>query len=197
MHKVLNRNLYLVKEHVGLFKAANNFDIYDPQTKEQILHCREDRLGVFTKLLRFTDYKRHTPFDIEVRTPGGQPILHVRRGISILLSKVVVHDGDANGTVIGSFKQKFFAIGGGFTVLNAQDEPICHLKGKWTGWDFRFMSGEKELAHVTKKWAGLGKELFTTADTYMLEISEFVPPDSSIRQLILAAVLCIDMVLKE
>ena len=59
------------------------------------------------------------------------------------------------------------------------------------------MSGDKELAHVSKKWAGFGKELFTTADTYMLEISQFVPPDSSIRQLILGAVLCIDMVLKE
>jgi uncharacterized protein YxjI len=197
MHKVLNRNLFLVKEHAGLFKSANNFDIYDPQTKEQIMQCREDRLGFFTKLLRFTDYKRYTPFDIEVRTPAGEPILHVRRGISIFLSKVVIHDGDVNGTVIGSFKQKLFSIGGAFTVLDSHEKPICHLKGKWTGWDFRFMSGDKELAHVSKKWAGLGKEMFTTADTYMLEISEFVPPDSSIRQLILAAVLCIDMVLKE
>ena len=29
MHSALNNNLFLVKEHVGLFKAANNFDIYD------------------------------------------------------------------------------------------------------------------------------------------------------------------------
>ena len=197
MHPALNRNLFVVKEHVGMFKSANNFDIYDPNTKEQILHCREDRLGFFTKLLRFTDYKRYTPFDIEVRTPSGAPVFHVRRGISIFLSKVVIHDGDEHGTVIGSFKQKLFSIGGAFTVLDSHDKPICHLKGKWTGWDFRFMSGDKELAHVTKKWAGLGKEMFTTADTYILEISEFVPPDSSIRQLIMAAVLCIDMVLKE
>ena len=48
MHPVLNRNLFLVKEHVGFLKAANNFDIYDPQTNQQILHCREPRLGFFT-----------------------------------------------------------------------------------------------------------------------------------------------------
>jgi uncharacterized protein YxjI len=197
MHKVLNRNLYLVKEHAGLFKSANNFDIYDPSTNEQILQCREDRLGFFTKMLRFTDYKRYTPFDIEVRLPSGQPILHVRRGITIFLSKVVVHDGDENGTVIGGFKQKLFSIGGAFQVLDAHDKPICHLKGKWTGWDFRFLAGDKELAHVAKKWSGLGKELFTSADNYVLEINPNVPPDSSVRQLILAAVLCIDMVLKE
>ena len=41
MHSVLNNNLFLVKEHVGLFKAANNFDIYDPESGYVILHCRE------------------------------------------------------------------------------------------------------------------------------------------------------------
>ena len=36
MHDVLNRNLFLVKEHVGMFKAANNFDVYDPDTGEVV-----------------------------------------------------------------------------------------------------------------------------------------------------------------
>jgi uncharacterized protein YxjI len=82
--------------------------------------------------------------------------------------------------------------------MDAQDNPVCTLKGKWTGWDFRFITDDGiEFAHVSKKWAGLGKELFTSADNYMLEISEQVPHDSEIRQLILAAVMCIDMVLKE
>jgi uncharacterized protein YxjI len=59
------------------------------------------------------------------------------------------------------------------------------------------MAGQTELAHVTKKWAGLGKEMFTSADNYVLDISKDLPPDSAARMLILAAVMCIDMVLKE
>ncbi len=195
MHEELNRNLFLVKEHVGMFKAANNYDIHDPETGEIILECREDRLGLFTKMLRFTKYKRMTPFDIEIRTPDGTPVVRVKRGISIFLSKVIVMDEAMQ--VIGGFKQKFFSIGGKFDVLDANDQPLCSLKGSWSGWDFRFISGEAELAHVTKKWAGLGKEMFTSADNYVLSISEDVPPDHSVRQLILAAVMCIDMVLKE
>ena len=39
--------------------------------------------------------------------------------------------------------------------------------------------------------------MFTSADNYILQISGAVPPDSYIRQLILAAVLCINLVLKE
>ena len=197
MHEALSRNVFLVKEHVGLFKAANNYDIYDPQTGEIIMECREERLGFITKILRFTDYKRMTPFDIQVKTPDGKQVVRVTRGVSLFLSKVKVFD--ENDQVIGGFKQKFFSIGGAFNVLDDRDVPICQLKGKWTGWDFRFISGQgqDELAHVSKKWTGIGKELLTSADNYVLDISASVPPEDATRQLILAAVMCIDMVLKE
>jgi uncharacterized protein YxjI len=195
MLDVLSQNLYLVKEHVGMFKAANNYDVYDPQNGQIIMHCREEKLGIFTKILRFTDYKRMTPFNVTIRTPDGRQIVRVRRGVSLFLSKVQVYDEDDQ--LIGMFKQKFFSIGGSFRVLDDQEQEVCFLKGKWTGWDFRFLAGENELAHVSKKWAGIGKELFTSADNYVLEIAESVPTDSVARQLILAAVMCIDMVLKE
>jgi len=195
MHPTLNRNLYLVKEHLGIFKAANNYDIYDPETQQVVLHCREEKLGFFTKIFRFTDYKRMTPFDIQIRTPGGEPVVRVSRGVTVFRSNVKVFD--ENDQHIGGFKQKLFSIGGAFTVLDANDRPLCMLRGKWTGWNFRFESAGREFAHVTKKWAGIGKELFTSADTYMLSIADDVPADNPVRQLILAAVMCIDMVLKE
>ena len=79
MHSSLNRNLFLIKEHARMFKAANNYDIYDPATGEIILICREERISWITKLLRFSDYKRYTPFHIDIRTPSGDPVVEVRR----------------------------------------------------------------------------------------------------------------------
>jgi uncharacterized protein YxjI len=195
MHPALSRNLYLVKEHVGFFKAANNYDIIDPETNQVILLCREERLGLLTKIFRFTDYKRLTPFEVIIRTPDGQPVLCVKRGLTLFVSKVDVLD--EQGQRIGGYAQKFFALFDKFSVVGSNDQPLCTLKGNWTSWDFRFMAGEQELARVSKKWAGLGKELFTSADTYVLSISEMVPADNPIRGLILAAVMCIDLVLKE
>ena len=195
MSDILNKNLFLVKEHVGLFKAANNYDIFDPENDQMIMKCREEKLGPIAKIFRFTKYKKMTPFDIEIKTADDKPVVRVKRGVSLFLSKVSVLD--ENDVVIGGFKQKLFSIGGAFNVLNANDEPICELKGKWTGWDFKFLFEDRELAHVTKKWAGLGKELFTSADNYVLKISESVPADNPSRKLILAAVMCIDLVLKE
>ena len=196
MHEVLNRNLFLVKEHVGFFKAANNYDIFDPETGQMILQCREEALGPLTKMLRFTDYKRVTPFDIQIRTPDGGPVVRVKRGVSVFISNVSVLD--ESDQFIGGFKQKLFSLGGSFSVQDDHGRALCTLKGKWTGREFRFLSLDgEEYACVTKKWAGIGKEMFTSADNYMLEIRQGVPADSSLRQLILAAVMCIDMVLKE
>src|SRR4029079_16426912 len=149
----------------GVFKAANNYDVLDPQTGHIVLLCREDDLGFFTRLLRFTDYKRMTPFDVRIKTPEGTTLVRVTRGVSLFLSHVKVmdeHDG-----VVGGFKQKFFSLGGRFTVLDAQDQPVCTLQGNWTGWEFQVVRAAAAVTQVSKKWAGLGKELFTSADNYM------------------------------
>ena len=196
MNSILDKNLFFVKEHVKIFKAANSFDILDPDTKQIVLECREENLGFFTKMFRFTDYKRMTPFNMVIKTMSGQKIVTVRRGVSFFRSTVeVLNEQD---TLIGKFKQHFFSIGGKFEVLDHNERPLCMLKGTWTSWDFKFISNDgKEFATVTKKWSGLGKELFTSADNYILQINSEVPAGHPLRELILAAVMCIDLVLKE
>lgn len=195
MHAILRQNLFFIKEHVGVFKAANNFDVYNPDTKELLMTCREEQLGFLTRMFRFTDYKRLTPFHVEIKTAKGEPVLEVKRGVSLFLSTVEVFD--EKGLLAGRFKQKFFSVGGKFDVLDPQNNVLCTLKGKWTSWDFKFMQGNSELAQVNKKWAGIGRELFTSADNYMLSVNDSVRKEDNVRILILAAVMCIDMVLKE
>jgi uncharacterized protein YxjI len=136
-----------------------------------------------------------TPFDIEITTPTGESILRVKRGVSFFVSTVEVFNEKEQ--LIGKFKQQFFSLGGKFNVLDVDDRVVCTLKGKWTSWDFKFMQDNQELAHVSKKWAGIGRELFTSADNYMLKINDVVKENDPNRILILAAVMCIDMVLKE
>ncbi len=58
MNPILNKNIFLIKEQIGIFKASNNYDVYDPQNNQIILNCREINLGFFAKIFRFTDYKR-------------------------------------------------------------------------------------------------------------------------------------------
>ncbi|NJM80933.1 MAG: RNAase [Flavobacterium sp.] len=195
MNPILTKNVFLVKEHVGMFKAANNFDIFNPESGSLMMTCREPNLGFFTKMLRFTDYKRITPFNIVISDTQNKKIISIKRGTTFFRSDVEIFDeGDR---LIGVLKQKFFSFGGKFEIHDANDRHLCTLQGKWTGWDFKFIQQDKEIANVSKKWAGIGKEFFTSADNYVLNINENVPSDDKLRPLILAAVMCIDMVFKE
>jgi len=195
MNSTLSKNVFLIKEHVGMFKASNNFDIFNPENGSQMMVCREPNLGVFTKIFRFTSYKKMTPFNIVISDNQDKKILSVKRGFTVFRSDIEVLD--ENDRLIGLFKQKFFSFGGKFEIHDNNDKHLCTLQGKWTGWDFKFLKDTKELATVSKKWAGIGKEFFTSADNYVLNINKNVTEDDKIRPLVLAAVMCIDMVFKE
>ena len=195
MNSILSRNVFLVKEKVGMFKAANSYDIFNPENGSLMMSCTEPNLGFFTKLFRFTDYKRMTPFHVVVSDTQGKLIVSVKRGVALFKSDVEVFD--KNERLIGVFKQKVFSFGGKFEIHDANDRHLCTLQGKWTGWDFKFIQHSKEIANVSKKWAGMGKEFFTSADNYVLNIDNSVGAEDPIRQLILAAIMCIDMVFKE
>ena len=195
MDSILEKNLYLFKEHVGFLKAHNNYDIYDPESKEMILHCREKNLNTFYKIVRlFRNYKRMTPFEIEIKGLDGKKILKVKKGFSFFLSKIQVFD--ENDNLVGIFKQRL-SFNTNFDMLDKREKLVCNLKGNFIGWNFKFLRGDTEVGLVTKKWAGIGKEMFTSADNYILEIKNKVEKDSPLRLLILAAVICIDMVIKE
>jgi uncharacterized protein YxjI len=196
MNQLLHQNLYLIKEHIGMFKAANNFDIYNPETGEQMMTCREEKLGFFTKMFRFTSYKMMTPFHVEIKDLNDSPIISITRKSSFF-GFALVNVLDENGTVIGSMKRKFRIGGAKLEMNDAGGELLCTLKGNFIGWDFKITKEDQELASISKKWAGIGKELFTSADNYILAIDNQVAENDNARMLMLAAVLCIDFLLKE
>lgn len=195
MNPILTRNQFFVKEHVGMFKAANSYDILDLESQQTLLECREPNLGFITKIFRFTEYKTRTPFDIEVKDGLGQAVLRLARGVSLLRSTVQVFD--ANEQPLGKFRQKLLSWGGRLDVLDINDQVVCTVKGELASFDYKFLRDGEQIAVVTKKWMGLGKELFTSADNYVVSIDDKVPATDSVRALIVAAALCIDMVFAE
>lgn len=195
MNSLLNNNLFLIKEHAGMFKASNNFDIFDPNSQTIIMECRENDLSNLTKIFRFTRFKTVTPFNIKINSKSGTQIIRIERGVALFRSKINIYD--ENNNLIGHFQQKYFSLGGKFEIFDEHNNFVATLKGKITGWNFRIFNQENEFAQISKKWAGIGKEFFTSADNYMLSINEIVPANAKIRALILAATMCIDMVFKE
>jgi uncharacterized protein YxjI len=193
---MFDRKTWLVKERVGFLKLADTFDIYDPATGTQIGIAKE-KVSILVHILRFLINKRLLPTYVEVRErEDGRVILGMRRGVGLLRAHVTVTND--TGRPIGRLKSKLFSIGGGFHVVDGSERPVAEIKGDWKGWNFRFLTPEgTEIGKVTKKWAGIGKELFTSADNYMISLNEgrAFRPESA--PLLLAAGLAIDTVYKE
>ena len=88
------------------------------------------------------------------------------------------------------------ALCGAFRVFDSSGNQVALVKGDWKGWNFRFLDeNNNELGKITKKWAGIGKELFTSADNYIISMNE--TPSAGKAILLLAAGLAVDTVYKE
>lgn len=186
---------YLIREHVGVFKLTGTYDIFDATSGQQVAVAKE-RKGLLNALAGMLMNKRNLPTRVDVHegTDENGPIaFSITRGFSFLRPTVNVLAGD--GSLIGTFKSRLLTLGGKFGVYDAGGNEVAMVKGNWIGWDFRFIaSNGTELGVVSRTWSGVAKELFTSADNYVVAVHQ---PDPAAATLLLAAGLAIDTVYKE
>ena len=96
------------------------------------------------------------------------------------------------------FKSRIFTIGGRFDVFHTDGKKFAEVKGNWKGWTFQFLDLQgNELGLITKKWAGIGKEFFSSADNYVISLNQQIQRDEDLMALLIMAGLSVDIVLKE
>ena len=82
-------------------------------------------------------------------------------------------------------------------LLTDNDHLIATITGDWKAWNFVIKDAQdKEIGKVSKKWAGLAQEIFTTADKYNVNLIEDIT-NKEHKMAIMASAITIDMVLKE
>lgn len=192
MKHLLDYRRVFVRERVAVIKLTDTYDLVDPESKAVIGIAWENVSG-WIKFFRLLLNKSLLPTRVEICPGEGQPpVLILKRNVGFLRKKVIVLDG--SGAPLGYFKSKIFSLGGGFIVFSPDGRQFADVKGDWKGWNFKFLDNAgQEMGLVTKKWAGFGKELFTSADNYIVEIKE----GTANNGLLLAAAIAIDTVLKE
>ena len=194
---MLEHNKYIIKEKIKILSAVQSYDIFDESGA--LLGTGQETIGILTQLCRWFMSKQFLPTRLEVREkPDDSLVFSIRRGWYIFRSRVEVHD--SQGELIGYFKSKFFTIAGGFHVYDKDDKHFAEVKGKLLGWNYRFLSpdGKVQMGQVSKKLGAMGvlKELFTSADTFGVEVSEDLADEPMAKMLILAATLAIDLIYK-
>jgi hypothetical protein len=122
-------------------------------------------------------------------------VLELVRPAKFFKSTVQVMNGDGAG--LGKIVQENIVGKKRFRLAGPADETLGSIDAEnWRSWDFaiRDASGS-EVGRITKKWAGILREGFTTADRYLLNISSEV--SAGLRGLMVASAAGIDTALKQ
>lgn len=191
----LESDIFLIKEHGGILKISSHYDILDAKTGNIIIECKESQSSVFTKFLKLGRHKKNAPFKIGFFNAKGQKLMSIKKGFSIIRSKIEIRDSDEK--VIGYVRQRLLRIGGKLDVLDHYHELILSIEGNWIGWEFDYIRKGNTIARITKKWTGIGREFLTTSDNYIIELQPLETKEAELRKLILASAICVDLVLKE
>ncbi|MFO0849063.1 MAG: phospholipid scramblase-related protein [Gemmataceae bacterium] len=195
---MLEPQRFLVKERVRFLAAGQTFDLYDADAdRREPIGVASEVLGPLARLSRWFVSKQLTGTTVEVREkPDDSLVFTVRRGAYLFRSRVEVHD--AQGESVGWFKSKQLTWSGGFHVYDRTGRHFAEVRGNFVGFDYRVLTpdGAVELGRVTKKWTSAVKELFTSADTYLVELNDDLAEQPLAKMLVLAAALATDMIFK-
>ena len=192
---LLERDLVVVHQKAKLVELTNQYELQDADGNgigfvEEVGQSKGRK--VLRALTKFDQYLTHR---LEIRDGDGSVALSLVRPAKFMKSRVDVTD--AAGTAIGSIVQQNVMGKKRFTFEAPDGSVVGELLGEnWRSWDFQIVDPNGvEVARVTKKWSGLLREGFTTADRYVFEAKPGLT--GTLRPLAFAAALAIDTALKQ
>jgi uncharacterized protein YxjI len=183
----------LVSQKTKLIELTNEYAVLDGQG-QQIGAVVQVGQSTLRKAVRFvSNLDQFLTHRLEVRDARG-PVLVLTRPAKFVKSRVVVERPD--GSPIGEIVQantfgriRFDLVANGRLVGAIQAE-------NWRAWDFAITDAAgTEVARITKKWEGLARTLFTTADRYVVLVHYRLP--EPLASMVIASALTVDTALKQ
>jgi len=175
-------------------KLTDAYDVLDPVTGAELGLVKEEPKAAWLRLLI---NKKLLPTKVMVYEADGQTVaLRIEKPFTFWRTRLSVYDGQ--GRFVGLLRTKFISFKRELLVEDANERPVGSFSGKWLSWTRELVDGSGQvIGTMDKKWAGLGKELFTSADNYHLEVApEFAGQPAKVAWL-LAACLAYDVVFAE
>ena len=188
-----NGHDYFIDQKVNFFKFANTYKVFNEQGEQ--IGAVQQRLTTGQKILRLFVGKPMLPFKLEIVDQNELIQATISRGWTFFMSKILVQD--ANGADVAIIKQKFKFFKPTFKIEDTAGSLIAEINGDWKAWSFSIKDDKGlEIGSISKKWGGVMKEIFTTADKYNVHI-DLTYNQTKHRIAIISAAITIDMVLKE
>jgi len=195
MTTLLDRNVLVVRQRAKLIEMNNEYAILDEQGA-QIGKVRQEGQSKLKKVVRLVaDVDQFLTHRLALYDADGSKVLELVRPAKIFKSTLQVNDG--TGAPRGRIVQQNIVGKKRFALEDQSGRTIGSIDAEnWRSWDFAVHDEQGlEVARISKKWSGALREIFTTADHYMVQVTG--APSKELRLLLVGAAAAIDTALKQ
>jgi uncharacterized protein YxjI len=181
-NKLIVKQIVEAVEIFSGFETKNRFSIND-ETGRQLYYAFEESNWFIRQ------FGACRPMKITVIDNNKHPVLSIEKKWHIFLSNFNIMD--ETGRIIAKLKQTKFFMTAWFDIIidgvkaYSMGNQIIHP------WTFKIMQDDAEMGQILKKWSGMGKEMFTDADNFLVDFGS-IPRDK--RAIILACAFAIDII---
>lgn len=171
------------------FETRNRFDVADENGKV-FLHAAEEGGGIGAFFLRsFLGPMRAAKVHLVLSEVASKTVARGEKPFRFYFHRMEAYDGARN---VGAIQRRFSILHRIFTVFDAEGRERFTIRSPlFRIWTFKVLNGEREVAMISKRWAGLLKEAFTDADVFGVEYEDAALTEDD-RFLLLIATFLID-----
>jgi uncharacterized protein YxjI len=195
MSNLLQLDRLVVSQKAKLIELTNQFKIQDEEGND-VGFIQQEGQSKLRKALRFvTNVDQFLTHRLAVYDSSGAKLIEMVRPAKVFKSRLEVSDG--SGRNVGQIVQQNVFGKIRFDLIGTAGEKVGQIRAEnWRAWNFAIVDAtEREVARITKKWKGLVRAAFTTADHYIVEIDPALEGD--LRLLVVGAAAAVDTALKQ
>lgn len=192
---LLSRNVFVIEQKPKFVELTNEYRVLD-EAGNEIGVIRQEGQSTARKLLRLvSSIDQFLTHRLSMYDAAGAKVLDIVRPAKVLKSRLQVLDGAAHER--GWIVQENVMGKKRFGLHGSEGENLGSINAEnWRSWDFAIHDVHgTEVGRITKRWAGILREGFTTADRYLLHVAADVSAD--LRFLMVASAVGIDTALKQ
>ena len=176
-------------EHLEAFTGLETQNRYSVSTPDgdPLLYAYEES-GFFSRIF----LKKNRPLSIHVLDNNKERVLTASRSFFWFLSHLHIRDG--SGHEIGALRRRFSILNRRFEFEDSTGKLIAEMRGPRLRPNTFMIYNKRgeEIGRVTKQWSGIGREVFSDADTFSVQI-DTNKVDRDFAMLILVSALAIDL----
>lgn len=191
---LFQQRILVVSQKAKLIEITNQYSVLDTDGNV-VAYVNQVGQSKAKKLLRLvSSVDQFLTHHFDITDANGAVVMSITRPAKVFKSTVLVND--PAGVELGRIVQEN-VFGKIHFALEVGGQKIGAIKAEnWRAWNFAIENADgREVARITKKFAGLAREVFTTADSYVVEIHDDL--SQPLHSLVIASALSIDTALKQ